>query len=81
LLDPSSGLSFIALTQRVRNVFDFCRATITNAQSIMEEYALKPRDAIHAATALTNGLHRILSFDKDFDAIPDLTRIEPGREK
>ncbi len=51
--------------------------TISQAQSVVEDYELKPRDAIHAATAVANGLHRIMSFDKDFDTIPSLTRIEP----
>ena len=51
--------------------------TIFQAQSIVEDYELKPRDAIHASTALTNGIHTILSFDQDFDTIPSLTRIEP----
>lgn len=44
---------------------------------MLEEYGLKPRDAIHAAAALENGIGKILSFDEDFDAVPDLARITP----
>jgi len=50
---------------------------ICRAQSILEEFQLKPRDAIHAATALGNGIDRILSYDEDFDALPNLDRVTP----
>lgn len=47
------------------------------AQSIIEEFDVKPRDAIHAASAMLNGISQILSYDKDFDVIPTLTRVIP----
>lgn len=45
------------------------RTTILKAQELMEKYELKPRDALHAATALKNKLTTIASFDEDFDRV------------
>ena len=50
---------------------------VSQAQSILEEFDLKPRDAIHAATAIRNGIESILSFDEDFDRLPNLARVAP----
>ncbi len=47
------------------------------AQKLFEEYNLKPRDAIHAATALYMNINEIISEDKDFDKIKELKRISP----
>lgn len=38
---------------------------------------MRGRDAVHAATALTYGIPKILSPDNDFDQIPGITRIDP----
>jgi len=53
------------------------RTTILKAQEIMEKYRLKPRDAIHAATAIESKITTIVSYDRDFDSIGELRRIEP----
>ena len=71
----AQGASFLRLPNLKLLKVDY--ETISEAQSIIESHDLKPRDAIHAATALTNDIHRILSFDHDFDGIPSLTRIIP----
>ena len=42
-----------------------------------DDYGLKPRDAIHAATMKSNGLTQIISADKDFDHLPFLVRTDP----
>ena len=39
---------------------------------------MKPRDAIHAATMRNNGITRLLSTDKDFDAISSIARVDPS---
>ncbi|MBI4174375.1 MAG: type II toxin-antitoxin system VapC family toxin [Candidatus Aenigmarchaeota archaeon] len=59
------GLDFIAVDE----------AIIALAQSLMEKYKLKPRDAIHAASALSRGIKQIVSNDPDFDAVKELKRI------
>ena len=53
---------------------DSNKKTIEKAQKIMEKYKIKPRDAIHIATALTNNIDKILSDDKDFDGIREIQR-------
>ncbi|MEM3697260.1 MAG: type II toxin-antitoxin system VapC family toxin [Candidatus Bathyarchaeia archaeon] len=53
------------------------KSTVFKAQEIMEKYKIKPRDAIHAAAALENNIGDIVSYDKDFEEVEGLKRIEP----
>ncbi len=48
---------------------------IREAQRILEEYKLKPRDAIHAAAAISSGVTEIITDDQDFDAVKELKRV------
>lgn len=48
---------------------------VREAQKIVEKYKLKPRDAIHAATAVVHSIEKILSDDPDFDIIKELKRV------
>ncbi|VVB66139.1 tRNA(fMet)-specific endonuclease VapC [Candidatus Gugararchaeum adminiculabundum] len=41
------------------------------------EAGLRPRDALHVAVMLEQGVTTILSFDRDFDSIPAIKRQEP----
>ena len=43
----------------------------------MEKYKIKPRDAIHAAIALENGIETIVSYDRDFDKLEEIKRLDP----
>lgn len=45
------------------------------AQNLMEQYKIKPRDAIHAATAVSNEIKHFVSDDPDFDAIKEIKRV------
>lgn len=47
---------------------------INLAQDIVERYSLKPRDSIHAATAMSHGIKQIISDDTDFDTIKEIKR-------
>ena len=48
------------------------------ARELMDTYPrLIARDAVHAAVVLTRKLEGIASFDRDFDGIRGLRRIEP----
>jgi predicted nucleic acid-binding protein len=42
---------------------------------------LSPRDAVFASVALNRGIPFILSTDRAFDHVPELTRIDPGDER
>ena len=48
---------------------------IEKSQRLINKYNIKPRDAIHVASALINGANEIISDDKDFDKIKEIKRI------
>lgn len=51
---------------------------VDTARSLMAAYeGLSARDAVHAAAALRNGARAICSFDRDFDPVAGLVRLEP----
>ncbi len=60
---------------------DADRNIILKAQKLISEYHLKPRDAIHAATAISRGCTEIISDDSDFDKVKELKRITPEKFK
>ena len=57
--------------------FDTNKEIIEKAQKLTEKYNIAPRDAIHAATAITNGIKEIISDDPDFDKITEIKRTAP----
>ena len=54
---------------------DVDEAVVYKAQLLVERYRLKPRDAIHAASALIAGERTIVSDDSDFDRVRELERV------
>src|SRR5205807_183547 len=51
---------------------------IDAARDLLELYGgLTVRDAIHAAVALHSGTDSICSYDRDFDCVVGLRRVEP----
>ena len=57
---------------------DAKKEIILKAQKLVEKYSIKPRDAIHCATALFLGVKEIVTEDSDFDKVSELIRIDPG---
>lgn len=51
--------------------------TIMKAQNLISKYNIRPRDAIHSASALEHNVSTIITFDKDFDKIKEIERREP----
>ena len=51
------------------------RKTMFKAQELMSVYSIRPRDAIHAATALLNKEPEIITDNLDFDKIKEIKRI------
>jgi hypothetical protein len=47
---------------------------ISKAQKMIEMYAVKPRDAIHAASAVVFGCDKFVTDDSDFDRIKEIKR-------
>ncbi len=52
---------------------------IMKAQKLIENYNIKPRDAIHSATAISLNIKEIVSEDDDFDKVKELKRIDPSK--
>ena len=48
---------------------------IKEAQRLTKKYKLKPRNAIHSACAIKNGIKEIVSDNPDFDALKEVKRI------
>lgn len=53
------------------------QTVVEQAKALMEEPGLSPRDAFHAAHALTAGCSAIASTDPAFDLVPNLNRLAP----
>lgn len=54
------------------------REEIIGARMLMEHYAgLSARDCIHAAVVLNHGLEGIVSADRAFDQLSEITRLDP----
>ena len=51
------------------------RDIVERAHRLMGDCGLKPRDAVHAASALDLGERDFVSSDSDFDRVPGLKRI------
>jgi len=71
------GAKFFTLPNFI--FIDAKKEIIVKAQKLCEIYDIKPRDAIHCATALHLGIKEIISEDKDFDKVKELKRIDPGK--
>lgn len=56
-------------------ILDVTVEAIWRAHKLLEDYALDPRDAIHAACALTRGIKTVVSDDGHFDRIKGIKRV------
>jgi len=75
------GRQVYDLTRRiVPHVVPVTAEVVDRARGLLDGHAgLMARDALHAAACLHYGAEALCSFDADFDAVPGLRRIEPGR--
>jgi hypothetical protein len=52
---------------------------LDRARVLLDTYPhLMARDGLHAAVVMENDLEGLCSFDRDFDPVGGVTRIEPG---
>jgi predicted nucleic acid-binding protein len=52
--------------------------TLDAARTLMDRYdRISARDALHAAVAAAHGIPEICSYDRDFDDVEGLERVEP----
>ena len=72
----------IALTREILDLMPdplpVTKPDVTLALLYMERYErLNVRDALHLGTMLNNGIGSILTADRHFDGIEDITRVDP----
>jgi predicted nucleic acid-binding protein len=58
------------------NWIKITKEVINTAQEIMEKTSLKPRDAIHAAAAISNNIIQFATDDSDFNKIKELKIVK-----
>src|SRR5262245_46453103 len=64
-----------ALLTIVDEVFPVELVDVQHAKTIVFERRCSARDALHVAVMQRRKVDRIMSFDRGFDEIPDITRI------
>ena len=75
----SDGIRLLDLVQKIVPViYPIQTRDLIYARDLLKTYKDIPvRDCIHASTMHYYGLNIIYSFDKDFDRLPGIRRIEP----
>ncbi len=53
---------------------DVDEGILTLAQNLLNKYKLSPRDSIHATSAVIRKIKTVISDDKDFDQVKEITR-------
>ena len=60
-------------------IFDVTLADTDRARDLLTEVeGLSARDALHAAVALNHGVGTVATFDRGFERVPGLARLEPA---
>ena len=77
---PSDGFRLYDLTRTVvRTVLPVTDAVMDEARSLLESHPrLSARDAVHAAVSNVFSADAFCTYDRDFDRIEGLRRVEPG---
>ena len=77
--DPAAAVEDARDVARLVTVVPFSEAVLEAALRLIESTcAIRGRDAVHAATALTQQVDTIVSIDPAFDAVLGLERIDPA---
>lgn len=73
------GLTAVAKTQQLtKKVLPVSNKDISRSSEILKKSPqIPPRDAIHIAVMLNNGLKEIISTDKHLDTVKGIKRIDP----
>ncbi|HSF39860.1 MAG TPA: type II toxin-antitoxin system VapC family toxin [Thermoanaerobaculia bacterium] len=75
---PEGGQVYDLARLIVPVVLPVTAGILDRSRNLLDEYpGLTARDALHAAVALSHGARAICSYDRDFDLIEDLERVEP----
>ena len=61
----------------VDEIFPVEHADVRSAKDLaLGALGLSSRDALHVAVMRRQGIERILTFDRDFDRVPGIDRVE-----
>ncbi len=72
----AADLAFRSLDRIVSHIYRYGREDVDEAKAILATApGLPARDAIHIAVMRRAGVSRILSFDRGFDAFPEVERV------
>lgn len=69
--------AFVTAILAIRNLTVPGRAELYQALDFYADYNVSFADAMNAVMAQEGGITSIVSFDRDFDRLPGITRIEP----
>jgi predicted nucleic acid-binding protein len=80
-LERGLHLARLAVDQVAGEVLPVTLADMRRAFDLVDRYGseITGRDAVHAATMLNNNLTHMVSADSHFDAIEELTRLDPQK--
>lgn len=74
-----AATAFSALKKLCEGILPVLEGDVDLAFDLLHESPqIRVRDAIHAATMQNNGLSKIISTDKHFDAVKGISRIDPA---
>jgi uncharacterized protein len=76
--DRASAVAEGRAIERACALHPFDAAVLDKALELTATTAIRGRDAVHAATALLNGFHAIVSPDRDFAGVPGLRHLDPA---
>ena len=69
---------FDACIQIIPLILPVMKQDVLKAREILERYpSVQARDAIHAGVMLNRGIKIIYSYDKHYDQIKEIERVEP----
>jgi len=69
-----------AAADLVADVLPVATEDVLEACRLLEIHSgLSARDALHAAVMMNSQVHVLVSVDRDFDVLPELKRMDPGR--
>lgn len=69
----SEGAKFLSFPKLV--ILSVSESVIFKAQELVENIRIKPRDAIHAACCIENGIEEIVTNDPDFDLVEGVKKV------
>ncbi len=73
-------IAYQSLVQLCAEIFPVTLHETDLALNLLKKYqTITSRDAIHAATMITNDIREIISTDPHFDLISEIRRIDPSK--